>query len=68
MEMTGQSYLDTASYTCKTGYLREGPQHALVCSDQKRWEGDEITCTGILSREHNGLANVAVILKEHKLR
>ncbi|KAK2192700.1 hypothetical protein NP493_25g07031 [Ridgeia piscesae] len=47
MVATGQSYLDTVSYTCKTGYLREGPEHTFVCSDQKRWEGDGITCTAI---------------------
>ncbi|KAK2192696.1 hypothetical protein NP493_25g07026 [Ridgeia piscesae] len=47
MEVTGQSYLDTASYTCKTGCLRECLQHTLVCSEQRRWEGDGITRTAI---------------------
>ena len=41
---------DTASYTCKTGCLRECLQHTLVCSEQRRWEGDGITRTGIFRK------------------
>ncbi|KAI0229120.1 P-selectin [Lamellibrachia satsuma] len=43
---TGLRYLDTATYTCESGYVREGPQHTLLCSEHAHWEGDETTCTG----------------------
>ncbi|KAI0238242.1 hypothetical protein LSAT2_011135 [Lamellibrachia satsuma] len=46
-ESTGLSYLDNATYTCKPGYRREGPQYTLVCSEHAQWEGNEITCTEI---------------------
>ena len=45
-ESTGLKYMDNATYTCKTGFRREGPHGMLVCSEHAKWEGDVITCTG----------------------
>ena len=45
-EKTGSRYLDSATYTCESGYYNDGPQNHLVCGKRTKWEGDEIVCRG----------------------
>ncbi|KAK2138140.1 hypothetical protein NP493_8681g00002 [Ridgeia piscesae] len=43
-EMTGTRYMDRATYTCDTGYYREGADSHFVCSKRAVWEGEDVVC------------------------
>jgi len=45
-EMTGTRYMDRATYTCDTGYYREGADSHFVCSKRAVWEGEDVVCEG----------------------
>ena len=41
--------MDSATYTCETGFRQQGPHRKLVCGERAHWEGDDITCKGTSS-------------------
>ena len=45
MNTTGTTYLETAMYTCNTGYEQTGGNLTRTCQDDGNWDGTEIICT-----------------------